>query len=274
MTSSKPTALSSTTTSSSSSTTTTKNAIALIGVTCNPQYDASPILREGISDLFQLYFDELYTLGCDLGFQGFQNEWIDLPGKYDFKNRGGIYVAVELPLPAQVEEEEVDKDNENIMIIQPTYNGRNDDNSESNSTTTTAATDSSMYNIDLKSLLTDKNQVVGCIAIRTLTPTCGELKRMYIRTSHRRLGIGKLLAKCIIDYGFSSSSRASASASASASTDEELGRCSGMYEELKLDSLERLKGAVKLYENLGFQRIDPYCECPEDDHICMNLFKE
>jgi len=34
------------------------------------------------------------------------------------------------------------------------------------------------------------------------------------------------------------------------------------------------EGAVKLYEGMGFQRIPPYCECPEDDHVCMNMFKK
>ena len=33
-------------------------------------------------------------------------------------------------------------------------------------------------------------------------------------------------------------------------------------------------GAVKLYEGLGFERIAPYCECPEADHVCMNLFRK
>ena len=42
------------------------------------------ILRQGVKELFQLYFDELYTMNCDLGFQGFQSELTNLPGKYDF----------------------------------------------------------------------------------------------------------------------------------------------------------------------------------------------
>jgi len=94
--------------------------------------------------------------------------------------------------------------------------------------------------------------VVGCIALRPMeqTDTCGEVKRMYIRNSVRRNGIGHLLAATIIDHAWENG-----------------------YTELKLDSLERLKGAVSLYERLGFTRIPPYCSCPEVDHVCMNLFK-
>ena len=170
----------------------------IIPVKCHE--DEEPLLRAGVAELFKLYFDELFELGCDLGFQGFQNEWIDLPGKYDFGKKGGLFVAVSVPEGAES--------------------------------------------------LKDSKDVVGCIAIRPLDDNCGEVKRMYIRKSHRRNGVGKLLSQCIIDHAW------------------ELG-----YNEIKLDSLERLTGAVKLYENLGFSRIDPYCECPEEDHVCMNLFK-
>lgn len=141
----------------------------------------------------------------DLGFQGFQTEWTDLPGKYDFEKKGGLFVAITKPA-----NEEID-----------------------------------LHNLE------HSKYVSGCIAIRPLDEKCGEVKRMYIRKSARRNGIGKIMAEKIISHGW------------------DLG-----YEEIKLDSLERLTGAVKLYEGLGFNRIDPYCECPEDDHVCMNIFRK
>ena len=104
---------------------------------------------------------------------------------------------------------------------------------------------------DIKNLLTSKEQIVGCICLRPLTENCGELKRMYVRKSYRKNGVGKLLAKEVITHAWED--------------------C--QYDELKLDSLERLKGAVALYENMGFDRISPYCECPEEDHVCMNKFR-
>mmetsp|Transcript_22591 Transcript_22591/g.34708 ORF Transcript_22591/g.34708 Transcript_22591/m.34708 type:complete len:296 (-) Transcript_22591:244-1131(-) len=179
--------------------------IVIVKVTCSPTEPAA--LRQGVTELFKLYFDELYELGCDLGFQGFQSEWVDLPGKYDFNKSGGLFVAI-------------DK----------------------------SSSSSSGESLD-HNAISSKN-VVGCIAIRPLEGECGEVKRMYIRKSHRRKGIGNLLAEAIISHAWATG-----------------------YTEIKLDSLERLVGAVKLYEQLGFQRIPAYCECPEADHVCMNLFK-
>ena len=66
--------------------------VVIVQVKCDETESA--IYREGITQLFKLYFDELYSLGCDLGFQGFHSEWVDLPGKYDFHKRGGLFVAV------------------------------------------------------------------------------------------------------------------------------------------------------------------------------------
>ena len=164
-------------------------------VTCDDSKE-SPSLREGVADLFKLYFEELYDLGCDLGFQGFQSEWTDLPGKYNFQK---LFVAIE----SAKEESSVD--------------------------VTTAST------------TLQSSQVVGCIAIRPLTESCGEVKRMYIRKSHRRNGLGKELALAIMKHAWSEECH---------------------YEEIKLDSLERLGEAVRLYERLGFESIPPYCECP------------
>jgi len=211
--------------------------IAIVGVTCST-LDKSPHLQSGVADLFKLYFEELYELGCDLGFQGFQSEWADLPGKYDFEKRGGLFVAVAIQPPsAPIQSEEVksgEDSDDGVLFVSP-----GSDLPEVCGTT-------------LGGGLTDALQVVGCIAIRPLTETCGEVKRMYIRKSHRRCGVGKLLANAIVKQAWGEQCK---------------------FEEIKLDSLERLVGAVKLYENMGFQRIEPYCVCPEDDHVCMNLFK-
>ena len=198
-------------------TTTHPQNIQIHRVTCKNPTEPR-VLRDGVTELFELYFHELFDLGCDLGFQGFQSEWVDLPGKYDFDNMGGLFVAVECD--------------------QQHHQDYLDENHKNNE------------KLSSPSIISSK-QVVGCIAIRPLNETCGEVKRMYIRKSHRRKGVGNMLANTIIRHAWV------------------LG-----YTEIKLDSLERLTGAVKLYEQLGFQRIPPYCECPEKDHVCMNLLKQ
>lgn len=137
------------------------DCVTIVRVTCD---EAEPVmLREGVAQLFKLYFDELYKMGCDLGFQGFQSEWEDLPGKYDFKKQGGLFVAVK---------------------------GQQ---------------------------LESADQIVGCIALRPLEGRCGEVKRMFIRATSRRNGVGNLLAKAVIGHAWEEG-----------------------YSEIKLDSLERL----------------------------------
>jgi putative acetyltransferase len=172
--------------------------IEVVRVTC--ETSENPIFRQGVTELFRLYFEELLQLGCDLGFQSFQNEWVDLPGLYDFNKRGGLFVAVPSGISSPQE----------------------------------------------------TSQILGCVAVRFYSETCGEMKRMFVRKEFRGIGIGRRLTEAIIHHAWSDECR---------------------YSELKLDSLERLDGAIRLYENFGFQRISPYCSCPEVDHVCMSKLK-
>src|SRR5580692_7020993 len=45
-------------------------------------------------------------------------------------------------------------------------------------------------------------QTVGCVALRKLTgpANCAEIKRMYVRSSHRGKGIAELLLAALEDY--------------------------------------------------------------------------
>jgi GNAT superfamily N-acetyltransferase len=88
---------------------------------------------------------------------------------------------------------------------------------------------------------------VGCIAMRSLTEagSC-ELKRMYVRASSRRRGIGHALAKAAI--------RAAERAG---------------YFRMYLDTLPTLTPALALYERLGFTRTAAYYDTPIIDTIFM-----
>jgi GNAT superfamily N-acetyltransferase len=95
------------------------------------------------------------------------------------------------------------------------------------------------------------NDFIGVIALRTLgdcNSDVGEVKRMYVNKSGRRKGIGYALSSALTSHALAQS-----------------------YKSLKLDSLERLPGAVGLYEKIGFKRCSKYCSCPEDDHVCMEI---
>ncbi len=101
-------------------------------------------------------------------------------------------------------------------------------------------------------VLIKSSQIIGCVAVRQYSEACGEMKRMFVRKGFRNIGVGRRLTQTVIDHSWSDECK---------------------YDELKLDSLERLDGAIRLYEYFGFQRIPAYCSCPETDHVCMTKFR-
>ncbi|TVY44079.1 Acetyltransferase [Lachnellula subtilissima] len=68
--------------------------------------------------------------------------------------------------------------------------------------------------------------------------TC-EVKRLFLTPASRGLGIGRALVEAVIAEA------------------EKLG-----YEEMKLDTLPRMVGAMKLYESVGFVETEGYYETP------------
>jgi GNAT superfamily N-acetyltransferase len=78
---------------------------------------------------------------------------------------------------------------------------------------------------------------VGIACLKTLAPGIGELKRMYVRPTYQRQGIGKALVQAV----FEEAKR------------QEL-------HTLRLDSTRFMKGAHALYQQMGFQPRDPYPE--------------
>lgn len=81
---------------------------------------------------------------------------------------------------------------------------------------------------------------VGCIALRPLAPPAeGEVKRMYVRPAARGLGAGAALAHALLAAA----------------------RAAG-YAVLKLDSLETMHDARRLYVRLGFVACAPYYANP------------
>ena len=88
----------------------------------------------------------------------------------------------------------------------------------------------------------------GCIALRRLDSTSGELKRLYVRPPFRGQHIAEQLTERII-----ADSRA-------------IG-----YRSLYLDTLPELAAAVSLYRKLGFTETAPYNDGPEDRTVFMKL---
>jgi len=81
--------------------------------------------------------------------------------------------------------------------------------------------------------------IAGCVALRKLEDDVCEMKRLFVRSQFKGQGIGRSLAQAIIREGAN------------------LG-----YKTMRLDTLDRLKEAMRLYDTLGFKRINPYYSNP------------
>ena len=84
--------------------------------------------------------------------------------------------------------------------------------------------------------LVDGN-LAGCVAMRRLSESRAEMKRLYVRTSFRGAKVGLTLAERVI------------------SDAREIG-----CRELMLDTLATMHRAQKMYADLGFVATDPYYE--------------
>ena len=81
----------------------------------------------------------------------------------------------------------------------------------------------------------------GCVALRALPDGAAEMKRLYVRDDFRGMGIGRMLAECVIDEA----------------------RALG-YGVVKLDTLPGMREAQRMYAELGFVDTAAYNDNPVD----------
>jgi len=100
-------------------------------------------------------------------------------------------------------------------------------------------------------LATDGQKAIGCGALRRIESLPGrtcEMKRLYVRPEARGLGLGKRIASQLIQ--------------------EAVGKG---YTTMVLDTLDRLKAAINLYQSLGFIGTQPYYDNPLSGVVYMKL---
>ncbi len=88
----------------------------------------------------------------------------------------------------------------------------------------------------------------GCVGLRPLQDGICEMKRLFVLPRYQRHGVGRALANSVIEEA----------------------RKTG-YDRMRLDTIESMKAAQRLYIALGFNEIDAYCHNPLENPSFMEL---
>lgn len=101
-------------------------------------------------------------------------------------------------------------------------------------------------------LASNESSVLGVVALRPILNTDCEMKRLYVRSSARGTGLGRLLTQTLIKEA----------------------RLAG-YGRVLLDTLPMMSEAQALYRSMGFVEIDAYCSNPiaGTRYMALNLQK-
>lgn len=97
-------------------------------------------------------------------------------------------------------------------------------------------------------LASSSTAALGCVAFKKINDEICEMKRLYIQPQFRGQGIGKSLVDKLI-----------------------LTAASAGYKNMRLDTLESLTAANKLYKHCGFQPCAPFGEESELDLLYFDL---
>ena len=93
-----------------------------------------------------------------------------------------------------------------------------------------------------------RDELGGGVGLRMLETKVCEMKRLFVYDQLKNRGIGRSLCIAVVQEA------------------KKMG-----YEKMRLDTLGRMKAAMKLYKSLGFEDIEPYCFNPDPTTKYMEL---
>ena len=97
-------------------------------------------------------------------------------------------------------------------------------------------------------LAKEEEGMAGCVAFRKKGEGRCEMKRLYVRPTFRGRHLGKKLAEVCIEEASQAG-----------------------YKQMVLDTMPTMKGAIRIYKDLGFKVIPPYYNNPVPDVIYLGL---
>lgn len=94
----------------------------------------------------------------------------------------------------------------------------------------------------------------GCVALRSLQNQACEKRRRFIQPDY------------LIEPGYRGTSASRLLALTVTARAKALG-----YRAIRLDTVPPMAAAIQIYESLGFQSIEPYCQNPVPGSCCWNV---
>jgi GNAT superfamily N-acetyltransferase len=97
-------------------------------------------------------------------------------------------------------------------------------------------------------LVWHRGELAGGVGLRVLEPKVCEMKRLFVYDQFKSKGVGRSLSTALIQEAKNRG-----------------------YDRMRLDTLGRMKSAIRLYKSLGFEGIEPYRFNPDPTTKYMEL---